>query len=124
MRRDLPTTSALRTVFDLGSRPPLVEAVVIVDMALHYGLVGLPELRECAAARTGSKGIRQFRRVVDLAEPATESPIETRFRMLLVLAGLPRPQVQVPLHGAQGRFVGRATYASPSPTSAERPRGS
>lgn len=33
--------------------------------------------------------------------------METRLRMLLVLAGLPRPQVQVPLRDPVGLFVGR-----------------
>jgi hypothetical protein len=107
MRRGIPTTSALRTVFDLGSRPPLVEAVVAVDMALHARLIGLEEPRQLAATRTGSRGIRQFRRVLDLVEPATESPMETRMRMLLVINGLPRPEVQATLRDDQGRFLGR-----------------
>ena len=33
--------------------------------------------------------------------------METRLRMLLVLAGLPRPEAQVSLHDHQGRFLGR-----------------
>jgi very-short-patch-repair endonuclease len=101
-------------VFDLGSRPPLIEAVVAVDMALHDGLVGRPDLQQWAADHTGSKRIRQFRSVIELAEPLTESPMETRMRMTLVLNGLPRPQAQVPLHDAQGRFLGRADLYYPS----------
>jgi len=108
LRRGMQTTSAPRTVFDLGSRPPLVEAVVAVDMALHAGLVDLSGIRKWTAERDGSRGIRQFRRVLDLAEPATESPMESRLRMLLVLGGLPRPEVQVSLHDDKGRFLGRA----------------
>jgi len=87
--RGVPATSPIRTVFDLASRPPLTEAVVAVDIALHHGLVRLPELREWAASHSRTKGIRQFRRVVELADPKTESPMETRLRMLLVLARLP-----------------------------------
>ena len=33
--------------------------------------------------------------------------METRLRLLLVLAGLPRPEVQVPLEDGRGRFLGR-----------------
>ena len=33
--------------------------------------------------------------------------METRLRVLLVLAGLPRPEVQVSIHDDQGRFLGR-----------------
>lgn len=43
VRRGMPTTSAMRTVFDLGSLRPLVEAVVGVDIALHEGLVQLTQ---------------------------------------------------------------------------------
>ena len=49
-----------------------------------------------------------------MAEPATESPMETRMRMTLVLAGLPRPQAQVALHDAQGLFLGRADLYYPA----------
>jgi very-short-patch-repair endonuclease len=107
VRRGLPTTSAIRTAFDLGCRPPLIEGVVAVDMALHHGLVRLPELREWIASRARLKGARQFRRAVEAAEPLAESPMETRLRMLLVLARLPRPEAQVSLHDGKGRFLGR-----------------
>jgi very-short-patch-repair endonuclease len=44
---------------------------------------------------------------VDLAEPKAESAMETRLRMILVLAGLPRPEVQVAIHDEHGRCLGR-----------------
>jgi Protein of unknown function (DUF559) len=107
-------TSTLRTVFDLGARLPLVEGVVAADMALHAGLVKLPDLSQWALAHARSKGIRQFRRVVGAAEPLAESPMESRLRMLLVLSGLPRPEAQVSLHDESGRFLGRADLYYPS----------
>jgi very-short-patch-repair endonuclease len=112
--RGLRATSALRTVFDIGCRPPPIEGVVAVDMALHHGLVRLPELREWLASHNGLKGARQFRRVVAAAEPLAESPMETRLRMLLVLAKLPRPEAQVSLHDEQGRFLGRVDLYYPT----------
>jgi very-short-patch-repair endonuclease len=107
MRRGLPTTSALRTVVDLGGRNPLTEGVVAADLFLHAGLVTLAELQAYVARNRGAKGIARLRRVVGLAEPKAESAMETRLRMLLILAGLPRPEVQVPIHDVRGRFVGR-----------------
>lgn len=47
------------------------------------------------------------RQVADLAEPGTESPMESRLRMVLVESGLPRPEVQVSIHDPFGTFVGR-----------------
>jgi len=107
VHKGLPVTSSLRTVFDLSRRLPLVEAVVAVDMALHQGLVDLVKLRGYVAAQTPCRGIAQARRATELAESGAESPMESRLRMLLILAGLPRPEVQVPLHDERGRFVGR-----------------
>jgi very-short-patch-repair endonuclease len=105
--RGLPVTSALRTTADLGSRKPLVEAVVALDMALHKRIVTLVKLRSFYEANRGVRGASILRRAIELAEPATESPMETRLRMLLVMARLPRPRAQVPLHDQQGRFIGR-----------------
>lgn len=107
LRRDLPTTSALRTVVDLGGRNPLTEGVVAADMFLHAGLVSMDKLRTYVAEHSRAKGIGRVRRVVDLAEPKAESAMESRLRMLLVLAGLPRPDLQVSIYDNQDCFLGR-----------------
>jgi len=111
VRRALPATSIVRTLFDLSKSWSLIEAVVIVDCALHMGLVGKAEL--CAAARPGRRDVRKFRQVINLAEPKAESQMESRLRMLFVLGGLPRPQVQVDLHNASGVWA-RADLYYPS----------
>jgi hypothetical protein len=77
-RRGLPTTSGLRTVVDLGGRNPLTEGVVAADLVLHAGLITMAELRSYVAEHSRAKGIARLRRVVDLAEPKTESAMETR----------------------------------------------
>jgi very-short-patch-repair endonuclease len=112
-RRGLPATSALRTLADLAGRSTLTEAVVIADMALHASLVRLHELRTYSATHQRRRGVAQLRRIAEFAEPAAESPMETRLRMLLVLSGLPRPQVQVSLHDERQRFVGRVDLYYP-----------
>jgi hypothetical protein len=104
-RRGLSTTSPLRTVVDLAGRNPLTEGVVAADMFLHSRLVSLAELRRYVDTHPGARGIARLRCVVDLAEPKTESPMETRLRMLLVLAGLPRPEVQASIRDDDGRFL-------------------
>lgn len=105
-RHGLPVTAPLRTCFDLARSLPLMEAVVATDMALNQRLIGLDELRAYLGGHAAERGARQVRRVVELAEPLSESAMESRLRMLLVLAGLPRPQAQVSLR--QGfQFLGR-----------------
>lgn len=106
-RSGLPTTSALRTVADLTGRNSLTEGVVVADQFLHARLVSIARLRAHVDKHPRAKGIARLRRVIDLAEPKTESAMETRLRMLLVLAGLPRPEVQVPICDDEGRFLGR-----------------
>jgi hypothetical protein len=85
----------------------LTEGVVAADLFLHARLVTIAELLTYVGEHPGVRGIARLRRVVDLAEPKAESPMESRLRMLLVLAGLPRPEVQVSIHDDEGRFLGR-----------------
>jgi hypothetical protein len=112
-RRGHATTSAVRTLADLARRLPLVEAVTALDMALHRRLLQLDELGSWACAHPRYPGIARLRRTIELAEPATESVMETRLRLLLVIAGLPRPQAQVSLYGDAGNFLGRPDFYYP-----------
>jgi very-short-patch-repair endonuclease len=112
-RRGMPTTTALRTVADLGGRYPLTEGVVAADLFLHAELVTILALHTYVSEHPGAKGVARLRRVVELAEPKAESAMETRLRMLLVLAGLPRPEVQASIHDDQGNFLGRPDLLYP-----------
>jgi hypothetical protein len=105
--RGFRTTSLARTLSDLSRNLSLVEAVVITDMALHAGLIRQAELSGWIGRYAGRKGVHTARRVLELAEPASESPMETRLRILIVLSGLPRPEVQVSVCDESGSFVGR-----------------
>jgi hypothetical protein len=93
IRRGQPVTSVVRTIADLGRRLPVLEAVGALDMALHRRLLELVDLRSWAGAHPRYRGVTCLRRATELAEPATESVMETRLRLLLVLAGLPRPLI-------------------------------
>jgi very-short-patch-repair endonuclease len=105
--RGMRITTVPRTLADLCIRLGVVEAVVLADMALHARLTTLAELNSWAEAHAGRRGVKRMRRVIALAEPASESPMETRLRLLLVLRRLPRPVAQVPIQDAAGRFIGR-----------------
>ena len=107
VRRGLPATSAVRTIADLACRLPLTDAVGLLDAALHGRLVNSGLLRDWASAHTGYRGIRRLKRALDLADPAAESVMETRLRLLLVLAGLPHPRSQVSLRDDFGLFLAR-----------------
>jgi very-short-patch-repair endonuclease len=100
-------TSILRTLSDVCIRSNVTEAVVVADMALRADLLRVADLRASCVTRYRRVGVANLRRVACLAEPAAESPLESRLRMALILGGLPRPQVQVRLHDSGGRFLGR-----------------
>ena len=106
-------TSILRTLSDLCIRLSLTEAVVVTDMALHARHVTVDDLKAMCVKHAKCFGVASLRRVVGLAEPAAESPMESRLRMVLVLGGLPRPQAQVSLHDGKGLFLGPARSLLP-----------
>ena len=105
--------SVLRTVVDLACRLELVEAVVVLDAALHKAEVRIEELQGWARKHAGYRGVAKLRRAIELAEPKSESPMETRLRLGLMLAGLPRPQAQVDLRDPSGCFVARVDLLYP-----------
>lgn len=107
-------TSIDRTIADLGRRLPLIEAVTVLDMAMHRRLVSEARVHAWIARHQRCPGIACLRRALELAEPRTESVMETRLRLLLVLPGLPRPQVQVTLRDDGGHFLGRPDLYYPS----------
>lgn len=90
--RSVRATAILRTIADVCGRLDLVEAVAIADSALHSRRVTVQQLTEWAKRHAGRPGIVRLKRVISLAEPASESPMESRLRMVLVLAGLPKPK--------------------------------
>lgn len=105
--RGLPATAIVRTLAEVCGRLSVTEAVVVADAALHRRLISLAKLSSWTESHAGRAGNARFRRVVQLAEPAAESPMESRLRMLLILRGLPRPEAQTSIHDRWGRFVGR-----------------
>ena len=106
-RRGYRTTSMVRTLADLGRRLPLVEAVAALDMALHQRLLKSDALGLWVDTHPRYPGIRRLRRTIELAEPAAESVMESRLRLLLILAGLRPPRTQVSLRDEYGLFLAR-----------------
>ncbi|SCF27906.1 Very-short-patch-repair endonuclease [Micromonospora viridifaciens] len=111
-RAGIRVTSPARTCWDLARWLDVIEAVVLIDGLLARGLIDVLALRAYALARAGRRGWRALLRAGDLADAGAESPQETRTRVRLVLAGLPRPRTQWVV-SEQGRFVARLDLAWP-----------
>lgn len=58
-------------------------------------------------AHRGARGVRQLRRVLPLIDAGAESPQETRTRLAIVGAGLPKPSTQITVHNDWGFVLAR-----------------
>jgi very-short-patch-repair endonuclease len=94
-------TTPERTAYDLARwSPQLVERVVALDALAHRG-ANLDAVRLLRNRYLGSHGGADIAKALRLSDGRSESPMETRVRVPLVLAGL-RPEVQYPVI-AKGR---------------------
>ncbi len=91
---DVRCTTPLRTAFDLARDPNLREAVVAVDRLANRHRFNPDLLLNFCVRYRGRRGVARLPEVLSLATPYSGSPMETRLRLLIVDAGLPRPQVQ------------------------------
>ncbi|HWA67458.1 MAG TPA: DUF559 domain-containing protein, partial [Mycobacteriales bacterium] len=106
-------TTPVRTAFDCARWLSLTEAVVVVDALCHAGLMGPDDFSAYVRSHRRLRGVRQADWVAQLVEPLTESPMESRLRVLLISAGFDRPVAQYVVTDQTGRFIGRADFAYP-----------
>jgi hypothetical protein len=117
VRDRVPTTTAARTLVDLGAvcSPAVVE--MALDRALRRELTSLGELRDLldAVGKRGRAGVGTLRALVDGRDPRsapTESEMETLLRRVLRRHGLPEPVPQYVIRDG-ARFVARVDFAYP-----------
>lgn len=97
-----PVLSVERTLSDLArSDLPLADLVIFGDAAVRHGWT-TPEALTGRAERASGRGSRAALRAAALVRPRVDSPMETRLRLLLVLAGLPEPVTNVMVTDATG----------------------
>src|SRR5207248_10715002 len=71
-------TTVERTLADLSAGHSVAEIVVLADAATHARLTSISSLDAMAVASSGRRGVATFKRAVDIVEPLTESPMESR----------------------------------------------
>jgi very-short-patch-repair endonuclease len=86
---------------ELAEQLPLVELVVFGDWVVRRRGVGRGELWAAADRAPGAAG-RLARQAAGYVRERVDSPMETRLRMLIVLAGLPEPTVDLRVRDEQG----------------------
>lgn len=106
-------TTPERTAWDIARFHETIEAVVYLDAMVKARLVTVAALRKRLDASEVKWGRRRVARALDLVDPRAESPQESRVRVRLVLAGLPRPEAQYQVFDGN-TFVARVDLAWPS----------
>lgn len=90
----------------------LVDLVVVGDALVRMNLVTPEALREFCAA-SSAPGVRLARRAAGYVRERVDSPMETRLRMLMVLAGLPEPKIDHRIRWPDGRVRYRFDLSYP-----------
>ena len=101
----IPLTTPARTAFDLACRYPIVKAVAAIDALAHATRLSVAQAELIADRYKGHRNIRRARKALDLVDAGAESPRETWLRLLLIEAGYPRPQTQIPVWGEYRELV-------------------
>jgi len=99
-------TTLPATFLALAATLTLVDLVVLGDAMVRRGMVSPERLVEAAWVGHG-RGVRLGRRAAALVRPRVDSPMETRLRLLLVLAGLPEPETNRAAYSRTGRWLAR-----------------
>jgi hypothetical protein len=98
-------TTPARTALDLACRYPLGRAVAAIDALSRATRLKMADVELLAARYPGRRHIRRARVALSLVDAGAESPRETRLRLLLIRAGFPRPQTQIPVYDEWGQLV-------------------
>ena len=111
--QSLDCTTPARTAYDIGRRMPGDEGIVRIDSLLNATRCPVSAVLDISARHPGARGVRRLREALALVDGGAESPPETRVRLLLIRAGLPRPVTQIPITNAKGKVVRRIDMGWP-----------
>lgn len=102
----VPVTTPARTALDLGCWHSTDEAVAAIDALVRATDLKVADVEQLAERYPGRRGIHLARKAIGLADGGAQSPKETWLRLLLIRAGLPRPQTQIPVEDEFGDVIG------------------
>lgn len=102
----LRLTTPGRTLRDTLLRVGRDTAVCLMDSVLSQGLVDEEEFEHLETANRGRRGCVRVRPWWFLADGRSQSPLETRVRLICADGGLPPTELQRPFHDGSGRLIG------------------
>jgi hypothetical protein len=92
-------TTPERTAFDIGRRGAIRSSVVRLDALARATGFKVDDVLRVAKCHPHSPGLRRLEGALELVDPGAQSPRESYLRLLLIDAGMPRPQTQIPVLG-------------------------
>lgn len=98
----------------LAAALDLIDLVVLGDACLGSGLATTTQLQAMADLERHGRGVRRMRRALPLLDSRAESPMESHVRVLMVLAGLPAPDVNRDVV-ENGQWLARPDLSYPRP---------
>ena len=101
----IPVTSPPRTALDFGCWYPTMTAVAGIDALARAVEIKAADVELLARRYPGRRGIRRARQAIELLDAGAQSPKESWLRVVLIQAGLPRPQTQIPVRDEFGSAV-------------------
>lgn len=78
----------------------------VLDALCNATALTVPEIESCLDSHPRARNRELLRTVLQSVDPGAESFPETRTRLLLTRAGLPRPETQIRIHH-RGRVIAR-----------------
>lgn len=100
--RGMEVTGVERTAFDLARCGPRGRALQRLDALARATGFRPDAVKAVLDAHPRVRGRRRVPGLLDLVDPGAQSPKETWLRLLLIDAGFPRPQTQIPVYAPQG----------------------
>ena len=95
-------TTPARTALDLARRCRKDVAVASIDALAQAVELKMADIELLVDRYRGRRGMKAARSALELADGGAQSPKESWLRLLLVRAGFPRPQTQIPVRNEWG----------------------
>jgi hypothetical protein len=113
MRRGIPVPSPVDTWLQLGPLLGVDDLIQVGDLLVRRKrpLATLEELQNVVYRVRGKRGIKRLRAAMPDIRSGTDSPAETRTRLIIVRAGLPEPVIGYTVFDRNGFFVGTPDLA-------------
>jgi very-short-patch-repair endonuclease len=101
----IPVTSPARTALDFGCWYPTMTAVAGIDALARAIEIKAADVELLASRYLGRRGVARAREAIELSDAGAQSPKESWLRVVLIQAGLPRPQTQIPVRNEFGNAI-------------------